>query len=180
MSRLRGDHGSTVVELVFASALFLLLLGGVLAMLDSATRAERGQQSRRDALVELREAMTRITKDLRQALVVADAPGSGHSRLEITTLISGDEHPIVYEVVGGEFRRSLDGGGPTALASGIAVTADPTFCYSFDSVGKTCIDDGGPPSPVTSVRITLARTPDASSGGPITLATDVQLRNLQH
>ena len=177
--RVGDDSGVSVIEVLIGSTLFFVLLAAMLSSLDSATRHERGLQSRDEALLELRGAMTRVAKDVRQAVTIAESPDSDHSRLEFSTLVSGVEKAIVYEVEGGEFRRSIDGGSPISLATGIAPTVDPAFCYTFDSVAKTCVDGGAVPTSPTIIRVTLALSPDAFSGGPITLATDVQLRNLR-
>ena len=66
-----------------------------------------------------------------------------------------------------------------------AGTPDPPFCYSYFSAGtpSQCIhtanDAGGRvPSVLTAIRVTLAKDPEFNPGEPITLATDVQLRNI--
>ena len=167
LRRLRDDGGMSLIELMVASVLFMVLLGAALQMLDSGTRSERAQQSRHSALVELRGAVGRITKELRQATSVS--PASTTTRLDMTTLISGQPHAVVYEVTGGAMYRSMDGGPATEIASN--VTTAPSFCY--DPPDCVAVGAAGP----SMVRVTLALEPDVFSGGPITLATDIQLRN---
>lgn len=170
MSRLRDERGTTVIEMTIVAALFFVILASVLAVLDSGTRTERATEARHQTMLEIREAMTQMTKDIRQALHVH--PGSTSSHLIIDTI---DGPTIEYEVVGEELVRVLEGGSSQIVLADHVSTIDP-FCYDFDALADTCLattagDD------VTMIRIILAAHPEVLSGGPITLATDVQLRN---
>src|SRR5687768_5071669 len=96
--RLRDDRGVTIVEVTVFSMLFVILLGAALSALESGTDAERGQEARHEALLELRQAMTRLTRDLRQALSV-DATFSNHDQIRMTTLVSGATKTVTYVLV---------------------------------------------------------------------------------
>lgn len=161
------ERGTSLVELMIAAAIFMVLLGAVLTMLDSGTRTERAQQARHDALLDLRTALLRIDKDLRQALSISS--DSTRDRLVMHTLIAGEAHIVAYEVLAGELTRSIDGTGAGRLAS--RVTALP-FCYD----PPDCVASA--PAGPRMVRVSLQVTPEVASSGPITLATDVHLRNL--
>lgn len=167
---LRDDRGLTVIEVVIASTLSLVILMGAFQLLDSGTRHERGQQARHSALLELRGAMTRMSKDVRQALSIE--PSSTRTRLDMQGLVLGAQHQIVFELTGGKLVRKVDGASVgTPLASDVTSTA--VFCYDPpDCVLAT------PSVEPTSIRISIAREPEVFSGGPITLATDVELRNI--
>lgn len=176
--RLRDDRGFTIIELVIASALFFIILLAVLSTVDTGTKSERISQARQEALVGLRQAMTQITKELRQATSVdADPTKSNASRLDIQTLIGGVQHHVVYDVVGtapnAVLRRSLDGGAPQQLAD--RVVAPQAFCYQFDE--PTCLATS-PTANLSSIRVALEISPVAFSQGAVTLATDVELRNV--
>ncbi len=178
LTHLRDDRGISVIELVLASALSMVILLSLLAVADSATRAERGSQARQDALLDLRGAMTRASKDIRQATDVSSSSSS--TTLDIQTLVLGIPTRMVFSVSGTEFRREICtnfdfamtcGGTAAALASN--VTAAQPFCYD----PPDCL--AAAPTPVLSlVRITIAGTPAVQSDKEITLATDVQLRNM--
>ena len=168
--------------------MFFLILAAVLTSLDSGTRTERGQQARRDALVELREAMGRLTKDLRQAEWI-DPDASTHEKLVMETLVSGERVAVTYRLhpLGSDIYelRRQEALTPeetivTNMVVGTTANPDPPFCYSFDSAGTPpkCIDNGSPPAALTAIRVTMAKDPEFNPGEPITLATDVQLRNL--
>jgi hypothetical protein len=174
--RLRAEeHAFTLVEAVISSALLLLIIGAALSMLDSGTKSERVSQARNDAQVSLRGAMTQMTRELRQAISVA--PSSNQSLLDMQTLIGGVEHHIVYQVVGeppsAKLQRAVDGGTPTQLAD--RIVAPQAFCYQYNE--PDCLATS-PPASLTAIRISLQISPVVFSSGTITLATDVQLRNV--
>jgi type II secretory pathway pseudopilin PulG len=199
--KLDGDGGMTLVELTVAGLISSILLLGAFSALDVGTRAERGQQARHDAMLEVRGAMDRFTKELRQATWIN--PGSTHQMLEMNTLIAGVDKRVKYELVatGGDLydlRRTVSSvptpstasvatPGPTqTLVSHMVVgttpfgSPDPPFCYSYYSAGNPseCIDGGAVPPVLTAVRVTLAKDPEFNPAEPITLATDVKLRNI--
>jgi hypothetical protein len=169
----RDDRGLSLLEVAMASGLFMVLLLAALSMLDSGTRVERTQQARHDALLELRSAMTRVSTDVRQAVVVR--PESTTSRLTIETLRPGDAHWTVFELSGDELvKRSCSALPCTGTATPLAsrVTSAP-FCYDPPSCVSTT-----PTGPVSTIRISLTVQPEVSSATDMTLATDVQLRNV--
>lgn len=161
------EEGWTLVELLIAMAFTSLLVVAGFQVFESGSRTERAQQARHDALLELRGALDRIAKDTRQATQVSTS--STRSRLEIATTISGVLHDVVYDVADGAVRRTIDGGTPVLLADHVT-TATP-FCYD----PPTCVAPG--PTAPTMIRVELGVEPEAFSRGPITLASDIQLRN---
>jgi Tfp pilus assembly protein PilV len=169
MRRLRREEGVSVIELMVASVIFIILLLPILSLLDSGTRTERASQVRHDALVDLRGAMTRVTKDVRQALSIA--PSSSKTMLDMNTIVGGVDRRIVYQLSAGTLTRSVGGGTPAPLAT--KVTSAEIFCYDPPDCALATVPDD--PS---AVRVTIALEPVVFSGGPITLATDVELRNL--
>ena len=188
--RSRDDSGFTLIELMVATLLTSVILFAALQVLDNVTKNERGQAVRHTAMLEIRQAMTRVTRDLRQATWID--PTSNHFRLTMKTLSEGAEVDVTYELILTdpdqdiyELRRSL-AGGPYALVTNVVLdtTTDPAICYSYYSAGSPseCLDpappDDHPPDELTAIRITFAKDPEHNPAGPITLATDVQLRNI--
>jgi type II secretory pathway pseudopilin PulG len=168
--RARDDEsGTTVIELVIASGIFLIMLVAVLNVLDTGTKQERAQQARHSAMLQLRNSMTRMTKDIRQ--VISIAPSSSQTRLDTQTYLSGAQHHVVYQITSTELTRTIDGGAATPMAT--RVVAGTAFCYDPPACALT-----NPPAEPTTVRITVAVVPEAFSRGPITLATEVELRNV--
>ena len=188
--RLRDDSGFTLIELMVATLLTSIVLFAAFQLLDNVTKNERGQAVRHTAMLEIRQAMTRITRDLRQATWID--PTSTHMRLSMKTLSNGAEVDVTYELVLTdpdndiyELQRSV-AGGPYALVTNVVLntTTDPAICYSYYSAGapSECLDpappNDHPPDELTAIRITFAKDPEHNPAGPITLATDVQLRNI--
>ena len=191
---LQDDTGLTLIELMVAGLMFSILMFAALTALDVTTKAERGQQARHEAMLDIRGAMDRFTKELRQATSID--PTSNHTVLKMKTLISGVETQVTYELfdVGGgkyDFRRTVGAGTPVTLVKNMVTgstplgTPDPPFCYSYYSAGapSQCIDatnaaGGRVPDALTAIRVTLAKAPESNPSEPITLGTDVQLRNL--
>jgi prepilin-type N-terminal cleavage/methylation domain-containing protein len=194
LARVRDDRGLTLIELLIATLLASVILLAAFSALEVGTKAEKGQQARHDAMLEIRQAMTRLTKDLRQATWID--PTSNHDALKMKTLMTEVTNPVAvtYQLqsLGGdlfELRRSVGGGPALSIVTNMVINTtsnpDPAFCYSYYSAGSPseCIDsvnpDGGRvPSELTAIRITLAKDPEFNPGEPITLATDVELRNL--
>jgi hypothetical protein len=175
---IRDERGISVIELVIASALMLVIVLAVLASLDSGTKTERSTQAKSDALIDIRGGVTRFTKDVRQATAINGASSSG-STIEMQTLVLGTPTRLIYDVSGGAFRRQVCttltlgascGGTPAPLV--LRVTSATPFCYNPPGCTTT------PPSDISAVRIALAGNPDVQVTQPLSITTDVQLRNL--
>ena len=177
-ARLRDDRGMTLVELSIVSVLFTLIVFGAFSALDSGTTAERGQAKRHEALLELRQAMTRLTKDMRQALEI-DASFSNHNKIRMTTLVGGATKTVTYslELVDAtkglyNFRREVTGSPSHVIVETMVVNTtsnpDPPFCYSFDSGAETpiCVDDNQVPSPRPRSGSRSPRTPSTIRVNP--------------
>jgi hypothetical protein len=171
------ESGLSVIELVIACALSLVILLGLLAALDAGTRAEGGTRSRHEAFRELHDAVDRASGDIRQATGVS--PSSSPTSLDIQTLVAGAPTRVVYAVDGAAFRRtvcaSFDfaapcGGAAATLAENISSVR--AFCYDAECLASA------PPAALGLLRITIAGEPKTASERPITVATDIQLRNL--
>ena len=188
----RDDRGFTLIEMTIATALLVLLIGAALSMLDSATKSERISQARDSAESALRGALTQLTKELRTATSVNAQ--SNQSVLDMQVLISDatgsvTQHRVVYQVTGtapnATLQRILDptGSAPgpytgSAVMLASKVVAPEAFCYQFDDTTGTC-NSHSPTSTLSAIRVSLSISPVAFAQGSITLATDVQLRNIK-
>lgn len=171
MTRLRRDQrGVTVPELLIVVAVFTLILVASLGVLQAATRTERGQQSRSDALDGVRIAMARVTKDLRQAISVD--PSSDATRLKMVTIVDGATSAVIYDVVDGVLRRQVDSASPSPVVERVLTSASLPFCYD----PPTCTGVSPAQTP-PSVMVVIELEPDVSDAPPIKLATTIKLRN---
>jgi Tfp pilus assembly protein PilW len=188
--RQSAEAGTSLVEVVIVAAVSLVILGGVLSMLESGTKAERATQARHSALLDLRAALVRIDKEVRQATSVASADsGDGTGRypsLNMCTYIGGSPIRVSYSVTNGNLTRaiastpgatcSLTDTLGTAVTMASRVTSTAPFCYISDPTVGTCMPPG---SATKVVQLSIAGSPDVSSAGAITLATSIELRNPQ-
>ena len=102
-------------------------------------------------------------------------------------------HRVVYQVVGtapnATLQRLLDptGSAPgpytgTAVQLADKIVAPQAFCYQFDDTALPppgVCNATSPTSTLSAIRVSLSISPVAFAQGSITLATDVQLRNIQ-
>ena len=169
------ERGLSLVEVVVASALSMIILFAVLSTLDSGTKSERITQARQEALLDLREAMARMTKEIRQATSVSSS--SNATMLDIQTYVEGAPHRVVYQITGtppnARLLRSYDGGTPQVLSD--RIVAPQAFCYEFDQ--PDCLS-ATPTVNLSAVRVSLEMSPIIFGSGTVTLATDVELRNI--
>ena len=78
-SRLRGDDGTTLIELMTAMTLLGIVMAGVTTAMGSATRAEMDLEHRFTAQQTTRLALTSIRSDLRCASGVTPTSGTSSS-----------------------------------------------------------------------------------------------------
>jgi hypothetical protein len=169
-----------VIEVVIASTVSLVIVMALFAVVDSGTRAEHASHTKHEAFQELRGALSRASTDIRQATDVN--PSSTSASLDIQTLVQGAPKRMIFSVAGSSFRRTMCleanfdfastcGGAPAELVANVT-TALP-FCYNPPDCSATA-----PVAALGLVRITIGSAPAVRSDTPVTLATEVQLRNL--
>lgn len=132
----------------------LLVAAVMLDSLASAQRSERYASDRAAALDELRAAMARFTKDMRQASGVAEGAGDAH--LQVDTYVQGVAATVVYDVTGGVLTRAV-GTAPAEVLIDDLVT-DAVFSYDPDvataEVVTIRLEVRPPTSPETTIELT--------------------------
>ena len=185
----RREDGFSVVELAVGSLLFLVIVLAVLSLLDSGTKSERVGQARNDAQAMLRRAVARMSKEVRQTTFVD--PSSDQSNLYMKTLLQGVEYWVSYKVAGSPPNATLQRAQCSSPASSTTISclssavsvqladrivAPQAFCYQFDD--PTCLATK-PTATLSALHVSIQVSPVAFASGSVTLATDVQLRNIQ-
>lgn len=155
--------GFTAVELVTATALLLLVAGGILSVFLTVQRSEVFVSDRAQALDDMRIAMSTLSKDIRQAEAVAET--STASRLEITTFVGGARATVVYEAAGDTVTRAQDGGTAVIILRRLVNTS--VFTYT-PSVADAKI-----------VTVSLEVEPQADPDTIVQLSGEIRLRNAQ-
>jgi type II secretory pathway pseudopilin PulG len=168
----RPEAGFTLVETLVATTIALLIGSLLVTTLVVAMRTEKYTAQDSEALIELRTAMDRLTKELRQARQVY-GPSTGTS-MEIWVDTDRDFHSDPSEritwalvTVGSEaeLRRSTSGGSTQTVA--LQLVPGTAFTYS--------------PAPPSTSSVTVTLIADVQAGGHAaarTLQTQVRLRNV--
>ena len=159
-NRTRSDRGTTVVELLVTVAVMSLIVGAVMTVWSAAQKGEGTATSRTVDLNEMRNAMQRMTKDIRQASSVHTQTATS---FDADTYIEGVKHRVAYTASGTTLTRKVDAGTAVTLLTDLANTN--VFTYTTD--GNLLL------------QVTVLLTIDQSSGeGTLNLQSDVQTRNL--
>lgn len=184
-----SEEGMSLVEVMVVCILSLIVLASALSLVDSVTKNERAAQARHDTVLQLREALTKVSKETRQALAIGLS--STRSLLDMQTLVSGITTRVVYEVAGTDFRRTVctnvDLAAPCAPGDHVIVahvTSAEPFCYDPPSCTATA-----PVGTLSTIRIALSAKPEVFfSGKPVDcgghdvlgvcLSSDIELRNI--
>lgn len=159
--RRAGERGVSLIELTITVSLVVLVVGAILSSLYSAQRSERYASDRSAALDEMRSAMARFTKDLRQADGLEE--GATASNLEAGTYVQGVAATVEYTAAGGVLTRSVNGGAAEILIN--RITEDTVFTFEPDATSAEV------------VKITLVVAPVSSPDTTIELYSEVRMRN---
>lgn len=142
-----------MIELIIAAAMMVVLVGAAVTMLTSAMRQQPELTDRAEQIGEARNALERISVDLRQGEEITSPTPSG---MELETYCdpasSSDATPcsvdyVCAEEAGGEgtfaCSRAVNGGGPVLVVGGLA---NPNvFCYESAST-TSCTESTTDPS----------------------------------
>ena len=146
----REESGFTLVELLVAAGLMLVVVGAVLALLDSSSEVAARDQERTHAIREAQVGVHDMTKELRQAFsIVSSSPYS----IEVHVLRGGVDRDVTYDCNGtsssgpplGQCVRYEDtGSGPGAASTVVDRLVNkpgsgrpPVFTYSTNGAGHT-------------------------------------------
>lgn len=156
-----GTEGYTLIEVMIVTALFLVVIGIVFAMLVSSQRSEALERGRAQTLEDMRVAMDRMTKDLRQASAVIGTPTDDH--IEFMTYDNGAPIDVIYDASGTTLTR-------TAAGKSSPLQKDLTTTSLFTYVPSSATPQ--------DVQIELVVAPPNLPSTTITLDGEVHLRNL--
>lgn len=171
-----GNAGFTLPELLIASAVSLVLLGGALTVMVAGIRSEPRASERSAETQQARVLIDRITRELRQGATVLEATG-GHLRL--ITYVNSEtcggvaattarSCMVTYDCAAGTCTRvesdaeGTASGPPTVETTGLS--ADPVFTYLPSAASARYVG------------ITF-QFPAADGDDSITLTDGVTLRN---
>lgn len=157
----RGEQGITVLEMVVVTALLSLVIVVVLNALWHTQRSEAYSRGRTVALDEMRTAINRMSKDLRQTSRIVGTPTA--SRLEVETFVAETPATVVYEASGSGLTRTVSAGTVEIVQNELVSTN--VFTYEPDA------------DTATIVKIDLQVKPSNLPDTVLTLSTELDLRN---
>ena len=140
--------------------LLLVIVGSLLTVFESVQRTQMFTQERSQTLDDMRVALSRITKEARQASSVA--PTSTASKLDLQTYVNGVATQVVYEAAGSTLTRTAGGSAAPILSN---LNSTVVFTYA-PAVTQTQV-----------VTITLNVHPVRRPDTVVSLTSEVRLRN---
>lgn len=177
----RGEAGFTLVELLVASAMSIVVLGGVTAMVIGAMRSQPEISKRAQDVSTARWILERLTREIRNGV-----------RVDVA-----NSNQVSFQT----YVRHTTCGGTTALPSSspaikceVTYTCTTTYCTRIEAAPEvytgtaTTIFEGIDSSNVfsyvpdaeepTYVKVTLhLPNPDGAAGGGITVSDGASMRN---
>jgi type II secretory pathway pseudopilin PulG len=146
----REESGFTVVELLVATGLMLIVVGAILALLESSNSIAGRDQERTHAIGDVQNGVQSMTKELRQAFsIVSSSPFV----IEVHVLRGGADHDVTYDCTGTSsagpplgqcVRYENTGSGQTAASTVVDRLINkpgsgrpPVFTYTTNGSGHT-------------------------------------------
>lgn len=155
------ERGITVVEVVVVMSLLSIVMAVILSTLWQAQRGEAYTRGRTAALDEMRISLNRMTKDLRQVYEINGTPTATY--LDVDTYVDGVPAQVVFDMSGGTLRRTVNGGSPSIVQSGL--TNGSIFTYTPDATSPNL------------VTITFQTKPSNLPDTTLTLEAEITFRN---
>lgn len=195
-ARLAGggrEGGFTLVEMLVASMMTVVVLGAIGSLVISAMRAQPQISKRSQNISEARWVLERLTREIRQGVVVDKASGSSVSFQTYVrrTVCGGTEVPastapaikceVTYTCTTTSCTRTEAAPGVftgTATTIFSDINSSEVFCYvpSTNANPSTCGPPTAKPREATYVGVTL-RIPNPSGGSGLTISDGASLSN---
>jgi type II secretory pathway pseudopilin PulG len=183
----RADEGYTLVELLVTSAMGVVVMGAVVALLISALRDQPKITGQAQNVTTARWVLDRMTHEIRNGVVLKRATGSEvsfegyvrHSTCGGSALLPSGSASIKCEITfscsttGCSRAESQPGtftGTPVRIFDGI----DSSEVFSYECPGST--SGCASPTEATYVKATL-RLPDPDGRGGLTVSDGASMRN---
>lgn len=154
-----------MIELCITSALLLLVLLTVFNALDSVSSAQAFQADRTQSLDNMRETLNKMTKELRQATVVRDAPVSTSSSITFSTSINGVSTQIVYTATGASLTKQVGSAAAYTVLNRLETTDIFGYVSADDVTGIQWVS--------VDLEVSPARHPETT----LVLNSEINLRN---
>ena len=150
------------MEVIVTSSLLMLAVTAMLTLFNGIQQTAARQQSRSETSDQVRLAMERMTKEIRQATNIR--AGSTGTSLDMDAYVGGEEKHVTWTLADGELTRTIDGSTITMVER---VQVSGIFTYTPDATDPSVIS------------ITLVAKPETfqKDVSEITLTSEIKLRN---
>jgi len=174
-----SEAGFTLIELIVAASMMIVITGATVALLVSALRQQPEVTERADQIGDARNALEKLTVDIRQG---SEATYVGPSEIGLETICDfpdGSTGPCTVEyecpASGTTYRciRTVDGGSPTVVTRGLS--SPDVFCVVPSTEGAECGESNGEPPAYVGVTIQF---PATDRGANTVLEGGAALHNL--
>lgn len=156
----KSEEGYTIVELMITIGIFTIVLSALIGVFISVQRSQAYVADRTQSLDNLRVAMDRLSKEVRQATVVGARSATS---LAMTTFVSGSAEDVTWAVTGGTLTRTNQWGASTPLLRN--VTNSDVFTYT-PATGRPIV-----------VTVRLKMRPVQIPDTVLELTSEIRLRN---
>lgn len=158
-----SEAGFTLLEVVTTTTLLLVVVGSMLGFFRGLQENTAREVSRSETADQVRLAMDRMAKDIRQATEIH--PGASATVLDMDTYVNGTIKRVIYDATGTNvLTRSVNGNSVVLLER---MTITTVFTYA---------PDANDPSVIT-VSVTARPEKFSKDVAEISLTSEVQLRN---
>jgi Tfp pilus assembly protein PilW len=163
----------TIVELSITTALLMVVLLAAFSSFDTVSKSQAFQADRSVMINDMRNALNKMTKELRQATAVTDPGATPSGTLTYVSYINGASTTVTYTVTG-----TCTTGTPTCnltrkVGSGTAFTVLKRLTSADVFTPTRATDVTG----IQWVEIDLSASPLKSPDTTLTLKSKVNLRN---
>lgn len=175
----QSEEGFTLVELLVATMIGMVVLGGAVTVMIGALHSGPRTESQVTAVQQGRIAVERMTRELRQGIEVLDAPTPDADQLALITYVK--QSPcggppaataipcrVTYTCAASACSRTVQEPSDTSAATGVEVVSGLATPNVFSYV----LDESEP----TYVGVQLTFTTQEGSG-PVVVADGAALRN---
>jgi Tfp pilus assembly protein PilW len=172
-SRPRDERGVTIVEVAITSALLMVVLLAVFNSFDTISKSQAFQADRSIAIDDMRNALNKMTKEIRQATSVTQPASTPSSTLTYVTYVNGVSTTITYTVTG-----TCTATSPTCVLTRKVGTANAfTVLKRLTSANVFTPTSATDVTGIQWVEIDLSVSPPKSPSTTLTLQSKVNLRN---
>jgi len=158
---MKSRKGFTLVEIMVAATITIMVVGAVASVMMTINRSVHGLSESIDLNIRTRVLQERIAFDVRNLMSIDEPPTSQSFKGTVIDYATGASYKIVYALNNGCLTRSLNGGAPVTVMSGLVTDTNASKYSVFrfgDRIGVTTAAETTDKDKVTAIRFDLVPT----------------------